>query len=142
MIGKLISYAFGRAASRTVDSLERRLIWSAIGGFMMSAGAVFGLILAYIFLESEFGARTAVASLAGGCIVVGAIGFWMPTLLEWLRRPTRTSTASSTEIAEAVDEEAHAAVDTLGPIQVIASAFMMGLSAGRSMSGTHETKAS
>lgn len=142
MIGKLVAFAFGRVAARTVDSLERRLVWSAIGGFLICAGAVFALVLAYSLLEAEFGTRTAAAALALGCIGVGLVGLWVPSLLDWADRSAGASTSPAADIAETVDEEAHAAVDALGPMQVVASAFMMGLSAGRTVAPARSSKSS
>lgn len=138
MLGRLIAFIASRFASRAIDAVERRLVWSAIGGLLFAAACVFGLMFAFWVLQSEIGAQKAAGILAAGCLVLAIIGFWMPSILNWAERQAESTEDESTtaeEASEAVDEAAHAAVDYLGSLQVVASAFMVGLSAGRSMRG-------
>lgn len=139
MLGRLVAFVAGRFASRAIDAVERRVVWSAIGGLLFAAACVFGLMFAFWVLQSEIGAQKAAGILAAGCLVLAIIGFWMPSILNWAERQAEStedeSTTTAEEAGEAVDEAAHAAVDYLGSLQVVASAFMVGLSAGRSMRG-------
>jgi hypothetical protein len=136
MIGNLIAFAVSRVATRTVNSLERKIIWSVIGGLFVAAALTFTLLSAFWGLQAYIGSLRAAGVLALASVLFGVIGFRMPLLLNWLGRQARSAEvaeSSVSEIAETIDEEAQAAVDVLGPVQVVASAFMVGVSAGRSM---------
>jgi len=142
MFGKLLSLAASRLAASTIDTVERKIVWSAIGGIFFVAGLIFILMFSYFILAAYIGSLRAAGVLALACVVVGIVGFWMPPLLNWIERQASDADEKSSvaEFAETVDEEAHNAVDVLGPVQVVASAFMAGLTAGRSVRGQrHQT---
>lgn len=138
MLGKFVAFIASRLASRTIDAVERKIVWSAIGGLLFSAACVFGLMFAFWILQAEIGGQKAAGVLAAACLVLAIIGFWMPSILNWFERQverTQDENATAENMSEKVDEEAHAAADYFGALQIVASAFMAGLSAGRSLRG-------
>lgn len=140
MFGKLLSLAASRIAARTIDSVERKIVWSVIGGIFFVAGFIFVLIFAFYGLKGYIGSLPAAGVLALACAAVGIIGFWMPPVLNWIERQASDADDKSSvaEFAETVEEETQTAVDVLGPAQVVASAFMAGLTAGRSVRGQRQ----
>jgi predicted membrane-bound spermidine synthase len=135
MFGNLVAFAAQRVAGRAVDAMERRLVWGGFGAVLSLAALVFLLVAGFVYLQREFGTLSTAAIMAGSCALLGLLGFSMPSVLNWLERQAERDKDPVSRIADEVDEEAHAAVDYLGPIQVAVSAFMLGLSAARGLRG-------
>ncbi|MGE0629800.1 MAG: hypothetical protein AB7O43_18500 [Hyphomicrobiaceae bacterium] len=129
MLGRLASYLIQRAAGSAVDSIERQVVWGGISGVLLIAALVFALVFIFMLLEQSIGAQYASLIIAGGCAVVGVIALQMPAIIAWAEKRESDRESEAEQFVEAVDEEAHAAVDYLGPLQLAASAFMLGYSA-------------
>lgn len=114
-----------------VESVERRLIWTALAAVLLVAGLVFVLTAAYVGLSSSIGSVYAALILAFACVAAGILGLYMPTVVEEVEDVMEEDQS----VAEQVDEKAHEAVDLMGPLQVATSAFMLGMTAGRKVRG-------
>ena len=133
MIGKLVAFAFSRVAHRTFDTIERRVVWSTIGALLAVATLVFALTFAFWLLQAQLGGVAAAAILAGACAILAGLAFAMPTVIDRIEERAEDDKSAVESMAETVDEEANAAVDYLGPLQVVISAFMLGLTSGRQL---------
>lgn len=129
MFGRLASYIVQRVASHAVDSIERQVVWGGVSGVLLLAALVFALAFIFMLLAQSIGAQYASLLIAGGCAVVGVIALQMPTIIDWAEKREVGQESETEQLVEAVEEEAHAAVDYLGPLQLAASAFMLGYSA-------------
>jgi predicted membrane-bound spermidine synthase len=131
MLGRVGAYVVGRVAGRAADAVERQVVWGGLGGVLLLAALVFGLLFLFIWLQAEFGPQSAALIVAAICAVGGLIFMQIPSFLDSLERSQEENKDSVEEVVETVDEEAKAAVDYLGPLQVTASAFMLGYAAAR-----------
>lgn len=124
-----------RLAVGAVDALERRLIWSGIGAVLMLAAMIFGLVAAYILLARQMDPFAAAGILAIACATLGALGFYMPKVIDAAEEALEEDQQKDpvTAIAETVEEEVEAAADYFGPVQVAVSGFMLGYSAARQL---------
>lgn len=133
MFGKLIAFAARRVTARAVDTIERQVVWGLIGGALLAAAGVFLLVFLYWLISQQLGPLAAAVILAAVCAVAGFIAFRMPAAIEEMQHDEHEDQSTPEQIAETVDEEAHAAVDYMGPLQVVASAFLLGMSAARTV---------
>jgi hypothetical protein len=131
MLGRVGAYVMRRVAGRAVDAVERRVVWTGLGGVLLLAALVFGLASLFVWLQDELGSQSAALIVAAACAVSGLVLFQIPSLLDSLDRIPGENRDPVEEVVETVDEEAKAAVDYLGPLQVAASAFMLGYAAAR-----------
>lgn len=132
MLTNLVGYLGTRVAKRTVDNIERKVVWGATGAVLCTLALVFLMMAAYLYLSPWLGPVWSAVLLALICAIFGVAAFFAPSILTWLERQAH---GEENGTMNAVDEEAHAAVDYFGPLQVGLSAFMLGLSAGRSVRG-------
>lgn len=131
MIGQAVLYAANRATHSAIDSVARRITWVAIAATFFLCALVFGLIAAYSYALRFVEPLLAAGIVAGGCVLVGLICLFVPTLVDWVtklfeRRRTPMQTA-----AAAAKEEAAEAVDYFGALQVVGAAFLFGMGAAR-----------
>jgi cobalamin biosynthesis protein CobD/CbiB len=133
VFGKLIAFATRRVTARAVDAIERQVVWTLVGGALLSAAGVFLMISLFWLISSELGPLAAAVILAGVCAVSGLIAFRVPGTIEEIEHHHEDDEPTTEKIAETVDEEAHAAVDYMGPLQVVASAFLLGVTAARTV---------
>lgn len=135
MLGDALLYAASRATSNAVDSMSRNATWYIIATTFLICGLVFGLVLAFWLLEPEVGAFLAAAYIAAGCALVGVVCLLVPTLARWLEAATPQSESPVAATMAVVDEEAREAVDYFGALQVVGSAFMLGVGTARRLKG-------
>lgn len=131
MIGQALLYAANRATHSAIDSVARRITWTAIAAAFFLCALVFALIGAYWYAEPQVGPLYASGLVAGGCALIGLVCLSVPSVVDWFkslaeRRRSRMETAVAT-----VDEEAKEAVDYFGALQVVSTAFLFGLGAAR-----------
>lgn len=136
MIGNLVSFVGARVAKRTVDSLERTVVWSAVGAVFCIIAIVFLMLAAYQYMSPSLGGALSAGLLALLTAVIGALAFYAPKILDWLERQV----SEPADSMGMVQEEAHAAVDHFGPFQVGLSAFMLGVTAGRTVKSASRSK--
>ena len=132
MLGSALTYTASRLASRAVDSVERKIVWSGISAILMIAALVFVLTATFLYLQTQFGTLNASLLLAGTCCALGVVFFWMPSILDNIEKYADDETTAE-KLGDAIDQEAEEAVDTFGALQVGVSAFMLGLNAARSI---------
>jgi hypothetical protein len=131
MINNLILYAANRATQGAVDNVARKASWAGFAVFMLLAGTVFSLVVAFWVLNARFDATTAGVIVATGCFVLALVCLTMPRLLDWLDAKAAKPAGDTVAAAGAVKEEVAQAVDYFGPIRVVGSAFMLGLGVAR-----------
>lgn len=131
MIGDAVLYAANRATSSALEGFSRQASWIGAAIILMIVGLVFGLICVFWILAPEFGSLQAGAMIAAGCFAAGLIFLWVPNVIAWLNRPGKEPEPSLTATVNAVQEEAKEAVDYFGAMQVMTTAFMLGLGAAR-----------
>lgn len=131
MIGQAVLYAASRATSSAVDSVTRKITWTAIAAVFLLAAFIVALMLAYTMIAAEYGAVIGFTVIAGGCLGIGLVSLVMPTLIERIENFRRERKSALATTADVVDEEAREAVDHFGALQVIGSAFLFGLGAAR-----------
>lgn len=134
MLGNLFLYAANRASNGAVGNVARQASWGGFAVFLLLAGAIFSLVVAFVVLDARLGAASAGVIVAAGCFVAGLICLSMPQLLDWLEtKPKPTPTEAIAETGAAVHEEMTQAVDYFGAVRVVASAFLLGLNAARQL---------
>jgi len=134
MLGNLFLYAANRAAHGTVGNVARQASWGGFAIFLLLAGAIFSLVVAFLVLDARVGAESAGVLIAAGCFVAAIVCLSMPKLLDWLEtKPKPTATEAIAGTGAAVHEEMTQAVDYFGAVRVVASAFLLGLSAARQL---------
>jgi hypothetical protein len=131
MIGDAVLYAASRATHTAIESVSRRLTWTAIAVVFLLAAFILAIIALYIVLEPRFGALHTVGMIAGGCVLIGVISMAMPTLIERAETRARDHGSPTANAVAAVDQEAKDAVDYFGALQVVGTAFLFGLGAAR-----------
>jgi hypothetical protein len=142
MLGRALSYAASRLASRAVDSVERRIVWGSISAVLMLAALVFVLTATFVYLQAQYGTFQSAIILAVFCAALGFALFWVPSALDRIEElAVKDDDGPAEELADAIDEEAREAVDTFGALQVAVSAFMLGLNAARGLKQSNSTDA-
>ena len=136
MLSSLFSYAASRVAGDAVDGIARRAVWGGLAAVLLLTGFVFALLIAFWIFEPEYGAVRVAAVIVAGCVAGAVFALAVPAVVEWRKR-RKTATAKSADpmvqAVSAVTNETEAAVDYFGAIQVVASAFMLGLGAARQL---------
>ena len=134
MLGNLFLYAANRATHGAVGNVARQASWGGFAVFLLLAGAIFSLVVAFFVLEARVGASSAGVIVAAGCFVAGLVCLSMPQLLDWLEtKPKPTPIEAIAETGAVVHEEMTQAVDYFGAVRVVASAFLLGLNAARQL---------
>ena len=134
MLGNLFLYAANRATHGAVGNVARQASWGGVAIFLLLAGATFSLVVAFLLLDGRYGAESAGVMIAVGCFVAAIVCLSMPKLLDWLEtKPKPTATEAIAGTGAAVHEEMVQAVDYFGAVRVVASAFLLGLSAARQL---------
>ncbi len=135
MLGNIALYMANRAASGAVVPLARWAAWGAVAGVFFITAIVAGLMGLYTWLEPQFGAVSSLLIISAAALVAALVAIAIPVSVDAMDRAARQreleqkgAIASTTE---AVEGEAAAAVDYFGPLQVVSSAFLVGLSTGR-----------
>lgn len=124
--------------ARIKDSIERALrqaVIVAIAAVIILAAVTFGLIAAYHALISlyEFSAAEAAAIMAACLLVLGVIVLAIAFIVgkEPAKHPRPSPLAGLGEGGNLVDQGVGKAMQQIGPVPLIAIAFLAGLFAGR-----------
>jgi hypothetical protein len=123
--------------ARLKESLERSLrqaVVIAVAVVLFIAAAVFGLLAAYQALVShyQFSATEAAGIMAGGLLLVGLIVLALvPLIGSQPKRAKPGPLAATGEGVSLVDQGLGKAVQQIGPVPLLAIAFLAGLFAGR-----------
>jgi uncharacterized membrane protein YfcA len=137
MMGRLAMYVANRATGGAVDGLTRRATWGAAGAAFCICASIFALVAIYWFLSDQFGPIMAASIVAIASLFVGVVCLFAPSVIEWSEKKAveQASAGKSTLTAtvETVNKETAAAVDYFGPLQVIASAFLVGMRTGQQL---------
>ena len=129
-----------RAASGAVDSISRWASWGAVGALFCIFASVFGTIALYLTIEPIYGPIASAGLIAAGSLVLGLACLAAPSLLDLFER--QAAERKSAEVGpiastvKAANEETAAAVDYFGPLQVVASAFLVGMRTAQQIRGT------
>jgi hypothetical protein len=135
MIGDAVFYAANRATHTAVESVTRRITWTAIAALLLSCALVLALIAAFWFTQPLVGAINAAALMAGGCLVVGLFCLTMPWLIERIEQIGKRQKSPMATTVAVVKDEAKEAVDYFGALQVVGAAFIFGMGAARRLKG-------
>ncbi len=134
MLGNLFLYAANRATHGVVGNVARQASWSALAALLLLAGAVFGLVVAFMVLEAQVGAESAAVILAAISVVAGIVCLSMPTMLDKMEAAAKPAEpATLAETSAVVQEEMTQAVDYFGAVRVVASAFLLGFGAAKQL---------
>lgn len=131
MIGDAVLYAASRATHSAIENVSRRVTWTAIAAAFLLIALVLAIIAAYLFAEPRLGAKQAILLLAAGCAMAGIVSLSVPWMIEKAEERRRAHASPVANAIATVDEEAKEAVDYFGALQVVATAFLFGLSAAR-----------
>ena len=85
-MGAALGYLGARMAKRTVDVVERKVVWAGTGAVLCTIAVIFLFIAAYEYLAPSLGPVGAAALLAIVSAVLGALAFFMPNILSWIER--------------------------------------------------------
>ena len=134
MLGNLFLYAANRATHGAVGNVARQASWGGFAVFLLLAGAIFSLVVAFLVLEARVGAASAGVIIAAGCFVAGLVCLSMPQLLDWLEtKPKPRPVEAIAKTGAVIHEEMAQAVDYFGAVRVVASSFLLGLNAARQL---------
>ncbi len=140
MIGEVFAYAANRATSGAVESISKRAVWFVAGGLVLLLGCFFAVLAAFWTLEPIYGPIQSAGFIAASCLILALVCFVIPAVSQYFQRRRARIAAKTanpvTETIKAVTEEANEAVDYFGPLQVMASAFMLGMGLARQIKGT------
>ncbi len=123
--------------ARVRDTVERSLRQAAVvavAAIFLLAAAVFGLIAAYHLLISsfQFTPAEAAAIIAGSLLVVGVL---MLAIASQVGKPqkarSQTPMMAASQGLGMVDQTVDQVVKQVGPVNLVAIAFLAGLFAGR-----------
>lgn len=134
MIGDAVLYAANRATGDAVAKVSRSIGWYAAGVLMLTVAV--GLVLTAIFwlLQSELGSVAAALVIAGAVGLLGGASLAVPSLIAAREKAEELREAEVSPLAD-VSEEASEAVDYFGAARVLLTAFVLGISAGRTVKG-------
>jgi hypothetical protein len=135
MIGDAVFYAANRATHSAVESVTRRMTWTAIAAVLLLCALVLALVVAFWFAEPLVGAINAGALIAAVCLVVGLACLFMPGLIERLEQIGQRKKSPMANTVAVVKDEAKEAVDYFGALQVVGAAFIFGMGAARRLKG-------
>jgi hypothetical protein len=137
MISEVVAYAASRATSGAVENISRRAGWFALGGVVLLFGMFFAVLAAFWIIEPYYGMVQSAALVASACLVLGLLCFVIPGMVQAIQlRRAKQKIADGppvNETLEAVNVEAAEAVDYFGPLRVMATAFMLGMSAAKQL---------
>lgn len=131
MIGQAVLYAANRATHSAIESMTRRITWTAIAAVFFICALVFALIAAYWYAVPQLGPIYASGLVAGGCALIGIVCVSVPAIVDWFKKLAERRRSTMGTAVATVDEEAKEAVDYFGAMQVVATAFLFGISAAR-----------
>lgn len=123
--------------ARLRDSVERALRQAAVAAvavIFLLAAAVFALIATYQVLVAtyQFSPAEAAAIMAGSLLLVGVLMLAIaPQVGRPPRRAPRPPLSTAGEGVGLIDQSVGKAVQQIGPVPLIAIAFLAGLFAGR-----------
>ena len=139
MLGNVALFFANRAAGGAVGSIARWASWGAVAALFGTCAVVFALVALFWSIEPLYGAINAAALLAAGLFVLGLACVAAPALLDMMEKRAATRAATQTgpiaTTVQAVNAETAAAVDYFGPIQVVASAFLVGMRTAHQFKG-------
>jgi hypothetical protein len=140
MIGDVLAYAANRATSGAVESISKRAVWFVAGGLVLLLGCFFAVLAAFWTLEPLYGPIQSAGFIAGACLILALVCFVVPAVSQYFqKRRARIAAKTADPVAEtikAVNVETTEAVDYFGPLQVVASAFTLGMGVARQIKGT------
>jgi Putative Actinobacterial Holin-X, holin superfamily III len=143
MISEVVAYAANRATSGAVENISRRAGWFAVGGVVLLFGLFFAVLAAFWIIEPHFGPVQSALLVASTCLFFGLLCFVIPGIVQVVqRRRAKEKIAAGppvNETLEAVNAEAAEAVDYFGPLKVMATAFMLGMSAAKQLRSARST---
>ena len=76
MLTNLVGYLGTRVAKRTVDNIERKVVWGATGAVLCTLALVFIMMAAYLYLSPWLGPVWSAVLLALICAVFGVAAFF------------------------------------------------------------------
>lgn len=139
MLSNIALFFANRAASGAVGSISRWASWGAVAALFCTCGVVFGTIALYLSIEPIYGAITSAAMIAAGSLLLGLACLAAPPLLDHLERQAaqraKAEVGPLASTVKAANEETAAAVDYFGPLQVVASAFLVGMRTAQQFQG-------
>ena len=131
MLGNVALFFANRAAGGAVGTFTRWASWGAVAALFCTCAFVFALVALFWSIEPLYGAINAAALIAAGLFVLGLFCIATPSLLDLMERRAVERAARQTgpiaTTVQAVNAETAAAVDYFGPLQVVASAFLVGM---------------
>ena len=131
MLGNIALYLANRAAGGAVGSLTRWASWGAVAALLGTSAFVFALIALFWFIAPLYGGINAAALIAAGLFLLALACIATPTILDILEQQAAKRAAAQNgpivTTVQAVSQETAAAVDYFGPLQVVASAFIVGM---------------
>lgn len=137
MLGNVALYIANRAAGGAVGGVARWAAWGAFAVFFIGLALVFAMLAGFWALEPQFGAISAAAIIAGACLLLALLLLMIPAIQDALDRraeeQARNKAGPIASTVVAAETETKAAVDYFGPLQVVASAFLIGMRAGRKL---------
>jgi hypothetical protein len=131
MLGDATFYALRRITSNAVEHVSREAMWIAIAATLALSGFIFALIAAYWSIEPLVGPTKAAGCVAGACVLVAVLCFFMPSLMESVKSKEGPALPAGVSPITVAKDEVKAAVDFFGPIRLVSSAFAFGLGLGR-----------
>ena len=124
----------GARLKDTVERSMRQAAVAAVAAIFLIAAAVFALIAVYHVLVSsyQFTPAEAAAIMAGSLLLVGVL---MLAIVPQVGKPARKASvspvASAGDAMGLLDQGVDTAVKQIGPVNLVAIAFLAGLFAGR-----------
>lgn len=131
MLGNVALYIANRAASGAVGSVTRWASWGAAAALFAAIAVVFVVCAVFWGLVPRFGAVQAAGLVAGSCFALALLMISIPAILDAMERQVanreRQKAGAVATAVTVVNKETEAAVDYFGPLQVVASAFLVGM---------------
>ena len=145
MLGNIALFFANRAAGGAVGSIARWASWGAVAALFCTSAFVFALVALFWLIAPGYGAINAAALIAAGLFLLGLACITAPSVLDMLehqaaeRAATQNGPIATT--VQAVNQETAAAVDYFGPLQVVASAFLVGMRTAHQFRGRNGARA-
>ncbi|MEQ1696341.1 MAG: hypothetical protein ABL901_10930 [Hyphomicrobiaceae bacterium] len=137
MLGNIALYFANRAASGAVGTVTRWASWGAGAAIFAALALVFAVCAIFWGLQPRFSAVQAASLVAVGCLVLALVLIAIPAIQDAMEREAeraeREKAGALATTVTAVNKETEAAVDYFGPLQVVASAFLVGMRTGRQL---------
>jgi hypothetical protein len=132
----LTAMRLGASAKRAVARGLQQAALVLLACVLVLAGAVFALIAAYLGLRIMFEPIEAAGIMAGALAVPGFAILLLRPLLSRRSSPDQSQVpgASSQSTAATIQQGAEEVTRTLGPVNVITLAVILGIAAGRTFS--------